>query len=84
MSESKTYRRTARGRLPFPEATKLLFGEFRDAMLDSPEYFDDPPRRPGDRGWEAGFGGGFGCELSIEQRDGKWCVTRVYAWYGDQ
>jgi hypothetical protein len=76
-------RRRVRGRLPFPEATKFLFGEFRSAMLDSPDAFGDP-REPGDKGWDAGFGGGFGCELSIEKRDGKWCITRVYGWYGDQ
>ncbi|MBM3475556.1 MAG: PEGA domain-containing protein [Armatimonadetes bacterium] len=83
LSESRTDRRQSRGRLPFPEAVRFLFGEFRTSMLDSPEYFDKSSR-PGDRGWDAGFGGGFGCELSIEQRDGKWCITRVYEWHGDQ
>jgi hypothetical protein len=83
VTEGRTDRRRTQGRLPFPEATKFLFGEFRSALLDSPEYFKKPTI-PGDRGWDAGFGGGFGCSLSLEQRDGKWCITRVYEWHGDQ
>jgi len=78
-----TTRQRFRGRLPFPAASKFLFGEFRSAMLDSPDCFEDPSTR-GDRGWHAGFGGGFGCSLSIEKQDGKWCITRVWEWHGDQ
>jgi len=71
-----------RGRLPFPEAVEFLFGDFRTDMLHERQYYHSPEVE-GDMGWHLSSGA-CGSSLSIEKRDGKWCITRLWRFMSDQ